>query len=384
MTDLREAKDGSSQGDVGGASILSIKGLKKSYGDRRSTTSVAVRALDLEIAEHEVVALLGPSGCGKTTVLRCVAGLLVPDAGEISIGGKLVNSTGRPPARPEQRNIAMVFQQYALWPHLTVEENVAFGLKARKAPKALVAERTDEALKRVRLGNMKDRRISQLSGGQQQRIALARALAVQPTLILFDEPLSNLDAGMREEMRYEILELQQSIGFAALYVTHDHSEAMGLANRIVMMRDGQVEQAGSPRALWERPSSRFVVDFFGQQNRIPGVVDAVAADGTVTLRCADGMTVAGHDHSGRTAVGDSVLAYVHQSDVVVTAGEPAPGEYEGTVTLRSFEGHSVVIRVQVAGVSLMVRTPPSSRYRVGDRVGIRLNVDSVQVFSADA
>ncbi len=383
MTELLNPTDGAVDGAVDGSPILSIKGLRKTYGDRKTPTSVAVQSLDLEIAEHEVVALLGPSGCGKTTVLRSVAGLLVPDSGEILIGGKVVNSTGRPPARPEERNIAMVFQQYALWPHLTVEENVAFGLKARKAPKALVAERTDEALKRVRLGNMKDRRIAQLSGGQQQRIALARALAVRPSLILFDEPLSNLDAGMREEMRYEILDLQQSIGFAALYVTHDHSEAMGVANRIVMMREGRIEQAGSPRALWERPASRFVVDFFGQQNRIPGTVESIAADGTLTLRCADGLIVKGHDRLGVLAVGDSALAYVHQSDVVVSTGDPAPGEYSGTVTLRSFEGHSVVVRVQVGPVSLLVRTPPSSRYRVGDQVRIRLDADAVQVFSAD-
>jgi len=272
---------------------------------------------------------------------------------------------------------------FALWPHLTVRENVAFGLKARKSPKALVVERTSEALKRVRLGNMEDRRISQLSGGQQQRIALARALAVQPELILFDEPLSNLDAGMREEMRYEILELQQEIGFAALYVTHDHSEAMGLAKRIVMMRDGQIEQAGSPRALWEKPASRFVVDFFGQQNRIAGTVDAVAPDGVVTLRFAEGMTVKGHDRSGHAAVGDRMVAYVHQSDVNVSAGAPGRGEYTGVVVLRSFEGHSVVVRVEMGGVPLMVRTPPSSRYSVGDQVRIRLDTDSVQMFPAD-
>jgi ABC-type sugar transport system ATPase subunit len=189
---------------------------------------------------------------------------------------------------------------------------------------------------------------------------------------------------MREEMRYEILELQQEIGFAALYVTHDHSEAMGLAKRIVMMRDGQIEQTGSPRALWEKPASRFVVDFFGQQNRISGTVDAVAADGTVTLRFAEGLTIKGRDRSGKAAVGDRMIAYVHQSDVDVSVGAPARGEYSGVVVLRSFEGHSVVVRVEMGGVPLMVRTPPSSRYSVGDKVRIRMDADSVQMFAADA
>lgn len=237
---------------------LSIRNLQKTYP---KTLAPAVNDVQLDVAQGDLVALLGPSGCGKTTTLRMVAGLLEPTAGEIIVNGKDVVSTP-----VHKRGMGMVFQSYALFPHMTVEENVAFGLQVQKVPKAATAARTAEALEKVQLGHLKGRKPSELSGGQQQRVALARALVIQPTLLLLDEPLSNLDANLREDMRKEIRAIQQDSGTTTLFVTHDQDEALDMADRIAILNNGVIEQYDVPTAIYESPATKFVANFVGTAN----------------------------------------------------------------------------------------------------------------------
>src|SRR3954469_10698040 len=239
---------------------LELIDLSKFYGDQ-----IAVAGVTLDVADGEFLVLLGPSGCGKTTTLRMIAGLIEPSGGAARIGGTDV--TYLPPWR---RNTGMVFQSYALFPHMTVAENVAFGLEMRRISKAEIAARTKEVLRMVRLDGYAERLPRQLSGGQQQRVALARALAVRPDVLLLDEPLSNLDAKLREEVRIEIRELQRQLGLTTIMVTHDQEEALTVADRLVVMADGEIRQIGSQRDLYERPADRFVAAFVGRSTFLDG------------------------------------------------------------------------------------------------------------------
>ena len=244
---------------------IKIENLSKSY----TKGKLVLQPLDLEIASGELFFLLGPSGCGKSTLLRLIAGFLQPDTGKIYFNGKDV--TDMP---PEKRNAPMVFQNYALWPHLSVFENVAFGLKAQKLPKAEIADRAMDALKVVRMEEFADRKTPMLSGGQQQRVALARALAVAPELILLDEPLSNLDAKLRDEMRDELRTICRSRKLTAIYVTHDRREALSMADRMAVLNGGVISQMGKPDELYRKPANRFTAEFLGDVNIIPGKVIA--------------------------------------------------------------------------------------------------------------
>ncbi|AOB29601.1 spermidine/putrescine ABC transporter ATPase [Bordetella sp. H567] len=239
---------------------VSLENLHKQFG-----ASVAVADFSLEIADGELVAFLGPSGCGKTTTLRMIAGFLAPSAGTIRIGGKDV--TDLP---VHKRDTGMVFQRYALFPHMTVAQNVAFGLEMHKVPAAERDSRIREVLDMVRMASLRDRYPRQLSGGQQQRVAIARALAIQPKVFLLDEPLSNLDAKLRLEVREEIRALQQRLGLTTVFVTHDQEEALAVADRMAIMHDGKVQQVGTPDALYERPANLFVADFLGKMNFFQG------------------------------------------------------------------------------------------------------------------
>ena len=242
---------------------LDIERLDKRYGD-----FYAVRDVSLSVADGEFLVLLGPSGCGKTTTLRMVAGFIEPTAGQVKLGGGDVTLLP-----PWKRNTGMVFQSYALFPHLTVAQNVAFGLEMRKLRKAEVDKRVDEALALVRLGGFGARLPRQLSGGQQQRVALARALAIRPDVLLLDEPLSNLDAKLRQEVRVEIRELQRQLGLTTVMVTHDQEEALTMADRLVVMNEGTVHQVGTQRDLYERPADRFVAGFVGRTTFLAGTVE---------------------------------------------------------------------------------------------------------------
>ena len=256
---------------------LDIASLAKRYGD-----FYAVRDVTLSVADGEFLVLLGPSGCGKTTTLRMVAGFIEPTSGTVRLGGTDVTLLP-----PWKRNAGMVFQSYALFPHLSVAQNVAFGLEMRKLPRADIERRVEEVLALVRLQGYGGRLPRQLSGGQQQRVALARALAIRPDVLLLDEPLSNLDAKLRQEVRVEIRELQRQLGLTTVMVTHDQEEALTMADRLVVMNEGQVRQVGSQRDLYERPSDRFVAGFVGRSTFLAGTVEAPGrfrSDGGLSLR----------------------------------------------------------------------------------------------------
>ena len=266
---------------------ITIRGLRKTFGN-----TVAVNDIDLDIPAGDLFFLLGPSGCGKTTLLRMIAGFTDPTAGSIRFGDQDV--THLP---PNQRNTGMVFQGYALWPHMTVRQNVAFGLEVRKISKSETRQRVDEALDSVQLTVQADRKINQLSGGQQQRVALARALVIKPTVLLLDEPLSNLDAKLRLEMRRSIRDICKASGITGVYVTHDQKEALSMADGIAVLQAGNVMQVGPPRRLYERPAHAFVADFLGETNFIPATVTAPPPipDGQTTS--ADDSTPAAPDHA---------------------------------------------------------------------------------------
>jgi putative spermidine/putrescine transport system ATP-binding protein len=268
---------------------VELQDLGKTYGGG----VVAVAGVSLAIAQGELVALLGPSGCGKTTTLRMIAGFIAATSGRVLIGGRDV--TDLPPYR---RDTGMVFQGYALFPHMSVAENVAFGLEMRRVEQAAIASRVAEALRLVRLEGLGGRLPRELSGGQQQRVALARALVVNPAVFLLDEPLSNLDAKLRHEVRIEIRQLQQRLGLTTIFVTHDQEEALTLADRLVLMNKGAIQQIGSPEDLYNRPANLFVADFIGKANVIRGRLESpgtFASAGGMAVRCAAGALAGGSD-----------------------------------------------------------------------------------------
>jgi ABC-type Fe3+/spermidine/putrescine transport system ATPase subunit len=299
---------------------IEVEDLEMFYG-----TVPAVRGVSFTVQPGEQLTLLGPSGCGKTTTLRAVAGLEQPAAGEIRIGGVPMFSSSRKINVPaEKRGLSMVFQSYAIWPHMTVFENVAYGLRVRRIGAAEITQKVHGALDMVQMREFAERRASQLSGGQQQRVALARAFVFQPSVLLFDEPLSNLDAKLRADMRIELRDLQHRLGITSLYVTHDLEEALAMSDRIVVMRDGLVEQTGTPDDIYSLPRSAFVADFIGSANLIRGRnrPDLAAAD-LIALETADGLVMHGMAH-GR-AVGADLTFSVRTVHLQISEQRP-PGD----------------------------------------------------------
>jgi iron(III) transport system ATP-binding protein len=263
-------------------SRLKLSGVSKRYGD-----FFAVDSIDLELQSGEFVSLLGPSGCGKTTTLRMIAGFVDPTAGIIEMDGQVLSSpAGSVP--PDRRQMSMIFQSYAIWPNMTVQQNVAFGLELRRLPNAEVKRRVGEMLEVVHMNHLADRYPAELSGGQQQRVALARAIVIRPSVLLLDEPLSNLDATLREEMRFEIRRLHDEFRVTTVYVTHDQAEAMVTSDRIAVMNHGRIEQVDHPRALYNRPTTRFVAGFIGRTNFIEGISNGheISFDGFALPRSA--------------------------------------------------------------------------------------------------
>jgi ABC-type Fe3+/spermidine/putrescine transport system ATPase subunit len=283
----------------------------------------AVRGVSFDVAPGEQLTLLGPSGCGKTTTLRAIAGLEQPSAGEIRIGGATVYSGAQRLNIPaEKRGLSMVFQSYAIWPHMTVFENVAYGLRVRRESAAQIAEKVDRALDMVQMRQFRDRGASQLSGGQQQRVALARAFVFQPSVLLFDEPLSNLDAKLRADMRIELRELQHRLGITSVYVTHDLEEALAMSDRIVVMRDGLIAQIGSPSDIYNLPRNAFVADFVGSANLIRGKNRSdLAMANAVALETPAGHIVYGMAH-GRPA-GAQLTFSIRTVHLSLSAQRPA-------------------------------------------------------------
>ena len=285
---------------------ISFSNISKKYGD------LTVTSIDsLKIEDGEIVCIVGPSGCGKTTTLRIIAGLIQQDEGDVFFGEEVVNNL-----LPEHRNAAMVFQNYALFPHMTVFDNVAFGLTVRKKSKQDIAERVRSVLELVQLTEVGERLPDQLSGGQQQRIALARALAIEPDILLFDEPLSNLDAKLREYMRFELRQLLEKLNITTVYVTHDQTEAMVIGNRMIVMNAGKIVQDSTPLEIYHRPANRFVADFIGTASFVDGKVSTQpSGDGLVCLEDEDGLMLWGHPVSVK--IGDRVSACVRPETIQI-------------------------------------------------------------------
>jgi iron(III) transport system ATP-binding protein len=332
---------------------------------------VAVDDVDLSLRKGQLVTLLGPSGCGKTTLLRMIAGFEEPTAGDIYFGERRVNELA-----PNKRDAAMVFQSYAIFPHLNVFDNIAFGLRLQRLPRGALRERVDRVVELVGLGGMTQRAPSQLSGGQQQRVALARCIVMEPRLLLFDEPLSNLDAKLREDMRLEIRDLQQRLGITSVYVTHDQVEAMALSDVVVVMNEGRVEQVGTPVEVYARPANRFVADFIGKANFLEGrALDAVTIEvGGVQIDVPNGVP-----HPAGTAV----TALVRPEALTLHQGDGGAGTLRGRVMRASFLGSlaEVVVEVPDQGAWL-VDVPNAAEVglpAVGDEVGVTPSPRSVHV-----
>jgi iron(III) transport system ATP-binding protein len=341
-------------------SHLELRGLTKRYGALTS-----VDGIDLAVDRGEFICLLGPSGCGKTTTLRMLAGFLTPDAGEIRVAGKRLSSP-EAVVPPERRNMGMIFQSYAVWPHMTVRENVGYGLRMQSIPASERATRTDAVLEATRLSEFRDRYPAELSGGQQQRVALARALAPHPDILLLDEPLSNLDANLRGEMRFEIRRLHEQYGNTSIYVTHDQVEAMTMADRIVVMNGGRIEQIGTAEELYDRPSSRFVARFMGASNLLRGTcVDGNAVD-------VNGYRIDVHDgeFSGH---GEPMCVCVKTHDVELWPDGDAGGTniLPGIVRSQAYLGSHREYVVD-AGQELLIATPASLNIPAGAKVSVRL------------
>lgn len=298
---------------------IELNGISKSYGP-----VLAVDNLSLNIEPGEVMSLLGPSGCGKTTTLNMIAGFLDPDAGDIVVNSKSIVSVP-----PHKRNTGMVFQNYALFPHMTVFGNIAFGLQMRKVSKDQIKSRVKEALELVRLGGMEERYPKQLSGGQQQRVALARALVIRPAVLLLDEPLSNLDAKLRAEMRVELREIQRRIGITTIFVTHDQEEALTLSDRLAVMNLGKIEQVGTPREIYDEPKTFFVAQFIGNQNFFWGEVEDTDHNSVLVRTTEDWKIVAAK--RGQWAKGEKVVVMVRPEKMRLL---PKPSEIENSFPVR--------------------------------------------------
>jgi len=349
---------------------------------KRFGPTIAVDGINLDIEDGEIMTLLGPSGCGKTTTLRCIAGFLIPDEGDIYLGDQQITSLS-----PEKRGIGFVFQNYALWPHMTVFDNLAFGLRLRRVRKAEIKKRVGEALELVRLGGFAERYPRQLSGGQQQRIALARALVIQPRVLLLDEPLSNLDAQLREEMRFEIRELQKSLNITAVYVTHDQAEALVLSDRIAVMNEGVITQIGTPQQIYNQPNNRFVAGFIGLSSFVEGVVtqlDSTASHATVTTSDNLDIRVPGDSLSLNQkltlAVRPEHITLKHDASV------PVPQEanlLEGEVVRAAYLGDVIDYRIQVGTWLLRVHTGTDTYLQRDEKVQLIIPVERITLIPTD-
>jgi multiple sugar transport system ATP-binding protein len=354
---------------------VKISGLHKRFGGFH-----AVRGIDLDIDDGEFTVLVGPSGCGKSTLLRTIAGLEEASEGEIRIGDEIVNDM-----RPRDRDVAMVFQDYALYPHMSVERNIGFGLKARKLPPADIAARVRRAAGMLGITPLLDRLPRQLSGGQRQRVAIGRAIVRNPRIFLFDEPLSNLDAQLRDEMRGEIKRLHQEISTTMIYVTHDQIEAMTLADRIVLMRDGVIEQQGRPLDLFERPASRFVAGFLGspQMSFVPASLVGgtggwciALGDGTIALPVPVGRSIPG------ASEGQRVLLGLRPEHLTRSHGDASEGtvRHEATIELLQPTGSRSYATFRLGGIPVVAELQAHDVSRPGQVVPIDINLKRASIF----
>jgi iron(III) transport system ATP-binding protein len=368
----------------GSGGALVVDGVTRHFGSEGAAS--AVDDVTFEVAEGEMYTILGPSGCGKTTTLRMIAGLETPDGGLVAIGGEVVSSKDAGVfVPPNKRDLGMVFQSYGIWPHLTVFENAAFPLRVARPrlSKRELSERVEDALARVRLLPYAGRVATELSGGQQQRLALARALVRRPKLLLLDEPLSNLDANLREAMRDELVALQRQLGITTLYVTHDQDEALSMSDRVAVMAAGRLVQEGRPRDLYHRPATAFVARFLGVTNVFEGAVRGVA-NGRAHVDAAIGPVVA--PRTSGSAAGEPVQVAIRPERARLCHDEPrgADNVVKGQVERLTFRGDHVDCQVRVSGELFVVRDDPARPAAPGDHVWIELPADSIMIIPADA
>jgi iron(III) transport system ATP-binding protein len=356
--------------------MISIRKLRKTFYAQQGVVN-ALRDIDLEVSEGDFCVLLGPSGCGKTTTLRCVAGLERPDAGEFEIAGRLVNApASRVYVPAEKRAIGMVFQSYAIWPHMNVFQNVAFPLTQgqKRVAKLQVADRVRAALKRVQLDGLEDRPATDLSGGQQQRVAMARAMVTDSKVLLMDEPLSNLDARLREQMRVELRKITKAIGVTTLYVTHDQAEALSLGDKVCVMNHGEILQIGSPSEIYARPANLFVAQFVGEMNFVKG---AVTGPGKIESPLG---VIAATVPNGVTTGAEVTLAIRPEHIEVLPVRSDGAAAGTGRVTSRNYLGDSALLEVEVNGVSLLAKLAGDTELTVGQNAAVELPAHRWHVF----
>jgi ABC-type sugar transport system ATPase subunit len=350
---------------------ITIHNLTKKYG-----SATALNNVSLKIESGEFLVLLGPSGCGKTTLLRCLAGLETPDEGEIIIDDQVVfSATQKILTPPGKRNLGMVFQSYALWPHMTVRENVKFGLDVLKTPPNITNETLDNVLSDLGMGQFAERYPSELSGGQQQRVALARLLATKPPVFLMDEPLSNLDARLRMDMRVELKRFQAAAGATTVYVTHDQTEAMTMSTRVVVMKDGEIQQVAPPADLYQRPGNTFVADFIGMPRINLIALSPEAPDSSIYTN-GDMQIDIGWSPGG----GDIVLG-AHPEDLVV-ARQISPSSQEYSVTAVLPNGPETIVQLTRGKTAVIARVAHDSTYCEGDFVHVHYTASALNVYDA--
>lgn len=355
-----------------------VENLVKHFGE-----VTAVAGVSFDVPKGQLLTLLGPSGCGKTTTLNMIAGFEDPDSGNVYVGDRLISSSVKKVLLPpHERNLGMVFQSYGLWPHLRVKENVAFGLQMRKADKRQISAAVEKALDLVRLTGMGDRYPSQLSGGQQQRVAFARALVYEPDVLLLDEPLSNLDAALREEMRLELKELQSQTGITTIFVTHDQIEAMVMSDTIIVMNNGHIEQMGSPREVYQNPANQFVAGFVGISNFLSAeVIGAARDDGLIPIKIGDTAIFCNMNGAKK---GSKVTLSIRPEDLVTVSKEIEKDSFNTlkcTIEKSVYMGGMLELWVNAYGQQIRIhghRIPPLI---TGDTIFVQIDPSSVKVIS---
>jgi iron(III) transport system ATP-binding protein len=358
--------------------LIRVQNLTRSFGAVKVLSGV-----DFSISQGEVFTLLGPSGCGKSTTLRIIAGLETADTGEIALGDKLIYSASRNVnLQPEDRHMGMVFQSYAIWPHMTVADNVAYPLKLRGVSKALIKERVTAALRLVDLEAQADRDAPKLSGGQQQRVALARALIYEPKVLLLDEPLSNLDVKLREQMRFELKLLQERLGLTLIYVTHDQSEALSLSNRVALMNKGRIEQLDVPSELYERPKTEFVRDFLGKTIVLPGRVENVDRTGaSVALISAKGRIECRFGTRAQDyAAGANVAVAIRPERVRLSTTQDGTNMLEGLVETVLYQGDRSECAVRVGDELITVYGAPEATELRNSKVWLNFAPEAITLW----
>ncbi|MGV6874718.1 ABC transporter ATP-binding protein [Pseudochelatococcus sp. B33] len=356
--------------------MLSIENLSTVYQAPGAKPVLAASDINFTVPKGRLFTLLGPSGCGKTTTLRSIAGLERPTTGTIKVGNRVVySSASNIFVAPNHRQFGMVFQSYAIWPHMSVFQNAAFPLQVRSKRLSAkeIRDKVTKVLAAVSLDHLAEREATRLSGGQQQRLALARALVMEPNLLLLDEPLSNLDAKLRDKMRFELKKMQRDLGLTTIYVTHDQSEALALSHEIAVMNQGRIVQIGSPRDIYERPATQFVADFIGTTNFVDGKVRGSSRDSLTVDTGIGQLTVEGRPG---IAIGSDISLSIRPEDLHLSEEPPAPSDRSvltGTVTAKVFLGECLDFKIDVNGTQLLSRAHPSVRTPVGEKIYIAID-----------